>query len=194
MKRIFFDTETNGLPFRYDVNFFDDPASWDPCRILQIAWQLYDDEKLVSENMHIIHPNGFEINPEAAEIHGITQERTEQQGISIETALNNFLNDFESSQMFVCHNVNFDMNVVGAEMQRAGIDCNSFLLKDNVCTMIETMYFVNLPGRYGKPKWPRLQELHHKLFQSYFSDAHDALADVSATAKCFFELLSREII
>lgn len=35
---------------------------------------------------------------------------------------------------------------------------------------------------------PILQELHNHLFNEDFDGAHDALADVKATARCFFEL------
>lgn len=40
-------------------------------------------------------------------------------------------------------------------------------------------------------KWPSLQELHCALFGANFEDAHDALADVLACRKCYYELQSR---
>jgi len=43
-------------------------------------------------------------------------------------------------------------------------------------------------------KFPTLEELHTVLFGENFQGAHDALADVRATAKCFFELLRRNVI
>lgn len=47
---------------------------------------------------------------------------------------------------------------------------------------------------YGRFKWPKLIELHRKLFGTGFDDAHDALADVKACGKCFFEMKRRGII
>ena len=47
--------------------------------------------------------------------------------------------------------------------------------------------YCNIPGNYG-PKWPNLTELHTKLFGHGFEEAHNAAADISATAKCFWEL------
>jgi DNA polymerase III epsilon subunit-like protein len=46
---------------------------------------------------------------------------------------------------------------------------------------------------YGH-KWPKLSELHQKLFGVTFEEAHDAAVDIEATAKCFWELKRRGII
>ena len=40
-------------------------------------------------------------------------------------------------------------------------------------------------GRGGKFKLPTLTELHQFLFESSFEEAHNASADVEATARCF---------
>ena len=53
--------------------------------------------------------------------------------------------------------------------------------------------YCQLPGRYGY-KWPKLSELHQKLFDKDFDNAHNALADVEAMVKCFFEMKSRGIL
>lgn len=44
-----------------------------------------------------------------------------------------------------------------------------------------------LPGPYGF-KWPKLSELHYKLFGFDFKEAHDASVDINATEKCFWEM------
>jgi hypothetical protein len=36
--------------------------------------------------------------------------------------------------------------------------------------------------------------LHKYLFQKEFSDAHDAMADVKAVARCFWEMRDRRYI
>lgn len=55
--------------------------------------------------------------------------------------------------------------------------------------MLESVDLCKLPGRYpGNYKWPKLIELHNHLFGCDFEGAHDALDDVKATVKCFFEL------
>jgi len=47
--------------------------------------------------------------------------------------------------------------------------------------------YCGILGEYGV-KWPKLRELHIKLFGTEFDGAHDASADIAATKKCFFEL------
>src|SRR5690606_29743863 len=44
-------------------------------------------------------------------------------------------------------------------------------------------------GRGGKFKLPTLTELHQRLFDTPFSEAHNATADVEATGRCFLELI-----
>ncbi|NCG44635.1 MAG: DNA polymerase III subunit alpha, partial [Proteobacteria bacterium] len=48
-------------------------------------------------------------------------------------------------------------------------------------------------GRGGRFKTPKLGELHHHLFGEDFADAHNATADVEATARSFFELVRRRL-
>ena len=49
-------------------------------------------------------------------------------------------------------------------------------------------------GRGGRFKWPKLTELHVKLFGEAFAEAHNASADVEATARCFLELIRLGVI
>jgi DNA polymerase-3 subunit alpha len=48
-----------------------------------------------------------------------------------------------------------------------------------------------IPGGQGRFKWPTLAELHTTLFDVGFEGAHDAFADVRATARAFFEMARR---
>ena len=63
----------------------------------------------------------------------------------------------------------------------------------SICTMKATVDFCKIPDNYGY-KYPKLQELHKKLFGYPFEDAHNAMTDIIATKKCFFELKRRGII
>lgn len=65
--------------------------------------------------------------------------------------------------------------------------------KTKICTMRETIEFCNLPGSHGL-KFPKLAELYYKLFAKNFDNAHDAKADIDATAECFWSLKQRGII
>jgi DNA polymerase III epsilon subunit-like protein len=59
--------------------------------------------------------------------------------------------------------------------------------------MLGSTDFCAIVGNYGF-KWPKLQELHHILFKKQFEGSHDALVDVRACAKCYFELRKREVM
>jgi hypothetical protein len=59
--------------------------------------------------------------------------------------------------------------------------------------MERTTDFCALKGPYGN-KWPKLTELHYKLFGSGFEEVHNAAVDIQATAKCFWELRRMGII
>ena len=48
--------------------------------------------------------------------------------------------------------------------------------------------YCRIPGPYGY-KWPKLSELHRKLFGEDFAEAHNAAADIQATERCFRELM-----
>lgn len=69
----------------------------------------------------------------------------------------------------------------------------SLFLKPKYCTMKSATDYCKLPGKKGF-KAPRLSELHQVLFGTDFDHAHNALADVEATARCFWELKKRGVI
>lgn len=43
-------------------------------------------------------------------------------------------------------------------------------------------------------EWTKLQELHYRLFGCDFEGAHDAMVDITATKKSFFEMRKRGLI
>ena len=59
--------------------------------------------------------------------------------------------------------------------------------------MRESVNFCKIEG-HNNYKWPTLSELHLKLFNKDFSEAHNASADIDACAKCFFKLKKMNII
>ena len=64
-----------------------------------------------------------------------------------------------------------------------------------ICTMESTTdYWKLLPIRYKKYKWPKLEELHSKLFTDKIDGYHDALIDIQVCKKCLFKLVELNII
>ncbi len=184
---LIFDTETTGLPENYNAPVTD-VENWP--RLVQLAWQIHElnGDFVVAKN-YIIKPEGFTIPFSAEKVHGISTEKALSEGISLNIVLEEFSEVLEKCGLLIGHNIDFDLNIVGAEYVRTGI--NSKLLKINkICTKETTTNFCAIPGaKSGRYKWPTLFELHHKLFNKDFEEAHNASADVAATARCFFELI-----
>ena len=103
-----------------------------------------------------------------------------------------FARKIDEATALVGHNISFDECIVGAEFERLRMMTTLFL-KPKYCTMKPSTDYCKLPGKKGF-KSPRLAELHQVLFGSGFDNAHNALADVEATARCFWELKNRKVI
>jgi DNA polymerase-3 subunit alpha len=189
---LIFDTETTGLPKNYKAPITDSD-NWP--RMVQIAWQLHDTTgKLLTAKNHIIKPDGYDIPIGVSKIHGITTERAERDGDDLKLVLEELKIDLANSNYNVGHNIEFDINIVGAEFHRLGIE-NELVDKEAIDTMKTSVDFCEIPGgRGGGFKYPKLTDLHIKLFGEGFGDAHDAAYDVDATARCFFGLIKNRVI
>jgi DNA polymerase-3 subunit alpha len=188
---IIFDTETTGLPRNWNAPL-EDLDNWP--RAVQIAWQLHDDMgDLLEHKDFLIKPDGYDIPYDAERIHGISTALAENEGVDMADVLAEFEQALEKAKFVVGQNLRFDLNIMGAEHLRAGVE--SLMLKMPVldtCTEV-TAGLCQIPGgRGGKWKLPTLTELHQFLFNIPFSEAHNATADVEATTRCFFELIRRE--
>lgn len=184
---LIYDTETTGLPKDFNAPPTD-VDNWP--RMVQIAWQLHDKTgKLIENKNFIIQPEGYDIPYNAVKIHGITTEKAKKEGLPLHEVLDEFRNAIAKTEVLVGHNLSFDQGIVGAELVRCGLDYREIELPI-ADTMVSSVDFCALPGgRYGKYKSPKLGELHHVLFGESFDEAHNASADVNATARCFLELL-----
>ena len=189
---LIFDTETTGLPQNWKAPLTDF-NNWPRC--VQLAWQVHDVEgKLVEVKNYIIKPEGYDIPYNAEKIHGISTERANKQGMPLVEVLADFVKDVEKCKFVIGHNVSFDNSIVGCELLRKEMPN---LLSDfpSIDTKDDATNFCAIPGgRGGKFKWPKLTELHVKLFGEAFAEAHNASADVEATARCFLELIRLEVI
>ncbi|MEE2616565.1 MAG: DNA polymerase III subunit alpha [Bacteroidota bacterium] len=185
---LIFDTETTGLPKNWKAPITD-TDNWPRC--VQIAWQLHDEiGELIEDQNYLIKPDNFEIPYESQKIHGISTELAFEDGKSLDEVLEKFNQSLEKSSFVIGHNVNFDINVIGCEFYRQQ-QKNSLSSKKLLDTCTEdTALLCELPGgRGGKYKLPTLIELHEFLFDASFKEAHNATADVEATARCFLELI-----
>lgn len=170
--------------------------------MVQVAWVVFEGTEKVAEESVLVQPEGFEIPGEATEVHGITTEEAQTDGIPLQQALDQLDKALGPVEMVVAHNVDFDIKTLAAEYYRQGwADRDSWdqarppVQKQSLaCTMKSGTSLCGLRREEGSGyKWPSLQELHHELFGEPVENAHDALADVRACARCFFEMKEREV-
>jgi len=189
---LIFDTETTGLPKRWDAPITDSD-NWPRC--IQIAWQLHDDMgQLIEHQDYLVKPEGFNIPYDAERIHGISTELADADGITLAEVLEKFNIALGKAKFIVGQNLGFDVNIMGAEFYRMGVDSPMASMPVlDTCTEV-TASLLKLPGgRGGKFKLPTLTELHSYLFNVPFAEAHNATADVEATTRCFLELIRKEV-
>ncbi|MGW9685104.1 DNA polymerase III subunit alpha [Flagellimonas sp. 2504JD1-5] len=188
---LIFDTETTGLPKRWNAPITD-TDNWPRC--IQIAWQLHDElGNLVEHQDMLVQPDGFNIPYEAEQIHGISTALAEQKGRPLNEVLEAFNAALDKAKFVVGQNVDFDINIMGCEFHRMGVE-NSLTQLPVLDTCTEaTAELCKIPGgRGGKFKLPTLTELHEFLFGEPFAEAHNATADVEATTRCFLELVRKK--
>lgn len=188
---LIFDTETHGLPKDYKAPA-QDSNNWP--RVLQIAWELYDQqEQLIEKRCELIKPEGWTITDPFSLKSGFTTANNDLKGVPIKTILQEFIGRRLETTYSIAHNISFDSKIIRAEMFRLGMTTEFTATK--ICTMMKSTNYCGLfSDKSSKFKWPKLEELHQKLFGCKFDNAHDGAADVAATAKCFFELKRRGII
>jgi DNA polymerase-3 subunit alpha len=189
---LIYDTETTGLPKNYNAPLTD-ADNWP--RLVQLAWQLHDAEgrMLEARNM-IVRPDGFDIPFNSEKIHGISTAKALAEGRPLQEVLADFTEVLGRTTYMAGHNLSFDISIMGAEYLRLGTTEPVTTMKW-LDTKDESTEFCAIPGgKGGKFKWPKLTELHVKLFNEAFDEAHNAAADVAATSRCFLELIRIGVI
>ncbi len=189
---LIFDTETTGLPGNCNAPITD-TDNWPRC--IQIAWQFHDEYGRLIENQdYLVRPDGFNIPYDAERIHGISTELAAEQGVALEEVLAKFNIALSKAKFIVGQNVGFDVNIMGCEFHRLGVENKLAEMPVlDTCTEV-TAELLKLPGgRGGRFKLPTLTELHQYLFGEPFSEAHNATADVEATTRCFLELMKLDV-
>jgi DNA polymerase III epsilon subunit-like protein len=192
MKYLFYDTETSGFLPKKNIELAPESQPW----IVQMGMILCDEETDLAKMLYLIKSDGRKIDPGAERVHKISVEQTKN-GLLECLGLSIFLNLFYQADMVVCHNTDFDIPMTIMALRRNGFDLEALHLEQKlqICTMKSTTDYCALPNKWpGSFKWPKLEELHQKLFGFGIEGAHNALTDVEHLKKCFFELKAREII
>ena len=207
MKVLVFDTETTGLP----KTKFISPTTlnlWP--HIVQFSYIIYDSllNDIIESRDYIINlPENIVIPEESSKIHGITNELSKLKGVCISEVLNEFFQQLKKVDKLIGHNIEFDINMIKIELLRIINNKNNSyeqnkLCKQNLhyilnyenitCTLKDSINFCNIQtlDKLGKPylKYPKLSELHEKLFNKSAINLHNSFNDILVTLRCFMKL------
>jgi DNA polymerase III epsilon subunit-like protein len=208
-----FDTETTGLiPFKNRDNINNWPY------IVQLSYIVYDTETdvITSKYDNIIKmDDGIKIPIESSNIHHITDEMSKLDGIPIYEAIIQMFMDLQNVELIIAHNISFDISMITTEVHRLiDIDIlesplneynivhvlkiNKIISSDSFknklfCTMKTSKKMCNIitiSKTTQKPyiKFPKLSELHFKLFDIEPSQLHNSFNDVLICLRCFYKL------
>lgn len=112
-----------------------------------MAWQLHDNHgKLISRYNFIIKPEGFNIPFKAQQVHGISTERAPAEGHDLLKVLELFRQDTNRARLLVGHNIEFDVNIIGAEFIRKGLNPEPLLSRSKLDTGVVSTEFCQLSG------------------------------------------------
>jgi DNA polymerase III epsilon subunit-like protein len=207
MKFLVFDTETTGLP----QSKFISPSTlnlWP--HIVQFSYIIYDSSfnDIVESKDYIIKvPENVMIPNESSKIHGITNDISNEKGVDINDVFLEFFKHLKNVDTLIGHNIQFDINMIKIELLRI-INSDSYspnqikLHKNNfhyilnyqniTCTLKDSITFCNiqLMDKSGNPflKYPKLVELHEKLFNKIPNNLHNSFNDILVTLRCFMKL------
>ena len=205
MKVIVFDTETNGLT---DYDRLKYKSMYDPDWVkcfpdpIQMSYIVYDCEtnKIVkTRDQYFNLPDDVEFNQESFHIHQHSQAFIKRHGLPVSKQpefLKEFIQDYESSQWAVGHNIKFDVGVIQAMIIRNGLHyiMNSSYSSQprEYCTMKLSRYILKLKAvaKNGKEyiKNPKLIELHSYLFKEDMSGLHNSMVDILCTLRCYYKM------
>lgn len=182
--RIYFDTETTGIPNRN--------LPWNHPRqpsIVSLAWVLVaDDWHEGASHHHLIKPDGWTISPEAEAVHHISLAQCEAEGEPLFPILQQFKSALEDANEIYAYNIQFDIDMITIACDRYETLWPNWPVRFDI--MPQAQAYCQLPptermlaARRTGFKPPKLSEALRIICGEEFPDAHDALADVRATIK-----------
>lgn len=190
MKILVFDTETTGFMDKKNPELENQP------HIVQFAWIIgtvselgkFSEEKRINI---LVHP-GIPIPYGASQVHHI-YDIDVQDAPKIDEKIEEIVEYINEVDAIIGHNIEYDEQMIQLELRRLW-KLYLYQPKQVLCTMKTTVDFCAIQGNGERLKYPKLWELHKKLFDEYFMGAHDALVDVEATLRCFLELNKKWIL
>lgn len=194
---LFYDTETTGFPI------FEKPSS-DPRQphIVQLGALLVDmDSREILDGLDVIvRPDGWEIPPQASDVHGISTEYALEHGIPERDAIEMLLGMWRMAPTLqrLGFNESFDARILRiglfrhhdeltADAWKAGAAHDVMKFVSPICRLPATQAMVRA-GRGKQFKSPKLTEAHEHFFGEPLKGAHSALIDAAATMRIHFHV------
>lgn len=204
MRVLVLDTETTGLVPRGLKHVSMENLDLWP-HIVQFSYVICNNDEIEKKVDHIIRlPEEIVMDAKCVSIHGITNENSQMNGEKIDDILIEFVNDLKDINYVVAHNMEYDWNIIKAELHRiiknnlntplamlywGCVDIMSIMGRNLFCTMKKSVQVCNIKveGR-STPKWPTLAELHNHLFGVVPINLHNSMNDVLICLRCFYKL------
>lgn len=181
MKFLVIDTETSGLfNFKLPADAPGQP------RLAQFGAIFLDgfDAEPYRVGMYI-KPDGWELEPDAAAVNGLTMPHLEQFGVPVAEALNTYEKAIRDGYAIAAFNARYDTKVMRAEFRRAGRD-DLFEKTPNVCVM-RPMMKLGVKKAGGGGGFPKLSDCCAH-FGIPHEKKHDAVGDAEAALAILLEL------
>jgi DNA polymerase-3 subunit epsilon len=182
MKTIIFDTEGNG--------YRDE-------KLCQLSYLVKDDSWIEAKNFFF---RVDAMNEYAQKVHGFSKAALDRLsgGKMFSDSCKLIYEDFSTADILVGHNVKSDIQRMKAEFGRCGL---TFIPQKRFCTMVHFNNALNLTGKRGQRKYPKLSELCRYynirdeqvekmvsiLFKARHTQQHDARFDAVATYLCVLQ-------
>ncbi|SMG31036.1 3'-5' exonuclease [Sphingobacterium psychroaquaticum] len=185
---LFIDTETTGLPLRWDRPY-NDTTNWP--QVIQLAWIVVNpQQEEVKRCNYYIYESDIAISPESEKIHGITLDFLKKNGKRRKDILRKFAHDLKKfNPLIIGHFVELDIQVLVAAYTQCKLK-NPFLESLFFCTMLKSaIYAIRRQSDYL-----RLDQLYTHLFSSAATGLHNAIYDAEAAARCYLHLYNNHTI
>lgn len=202
-----YDTETTGLaPNLKSMPRYDTLNIWP--YIVQLSYLVYDTDKNtiehISDSIIKLHES-ITISEVSTSVHGITKEISQQKGIPILSALNDFIKWVDKCDLIIAHNIEFDRKMIITEIMRLPGETSPQLkkkksfndvitnYKKNYCTMMTAKPLCNIKAFTKKDKreyvkFPTLTETCKHLYNFEPRNMHNSLNDIIICTLCFYKL------
>jgi DNA polymerase III epsilon subunit-like protein len=201
---LIFDVETSGLIPKGEPTL-------DLCPyILQLSFIVFNTTTLTVEqkyNNYINVPSKVQIIPEIEKLTGITRAKCNS-GVVVTEALNALYEAYIKCSKVIAHNIDFDSKMVRIELARNPGRKTRHLCdllstgfeqankKERYCTMVNSIELCSIvvdaidrKGQsYQYKKFPKLAELHLKLFSTIPENLHDSMVDTMVCLRCYMKM------